>query len=95
MTLLVKFILSAKDVGALSEFLRSILPDTQSFRGCKTADAFVALDEKSIVLLEEWEKQSDFDDYINWRKARGDFDSLIAQLAKDPELTYFSKQNSA
>ena len=95
MAMLVRFELSPKNVGELSEFLNSILPDTRTFRGCHAADAFVGIGQENIVLLEEWEDKSCFDEYLNWRKERGDFDSLISKLEQTPRVTYFSKEDEA
>lgn len=94
MTILVQFTLSHTEDHTVEivEFFNEILPDTRTFNGNLSAELYQKdLPENSLVLCEEWESKSHFNEYIAWRKDIGDFARLGAMLTDAPTITVMSK----
>ena len=97
MTQLVQFELTPKNPNSteLTSFLANIITDTLSYPGCKSAKFFSSLDEQAqVILLEEWDKKSSFNEYLAWRTKRGDFSNLLDLLDGPPKLRHFSDNYS-
>ena len=93
MTLLVQFELTPKkpNENELTAFLAQIMLDTINYPGCHSAKFFTALDESAdVILLEDWDKRTSFNEYLTWRTKRGDFDKLLELLNGPPKLRYLS-----
>ena len=97
MTLLVEFELTPQlpHETELTAFLAKIIPDTVNYPGCKSAKFFTALDESAnVILLEEWDKRTSFNDYLAWRTKRGDFANLLELLKGPPKIRYLGDEHT-
>ena len=93
MTLLVQFELTPKKPNEkeLTAFLAQIMLDTINYPGCNSAKFFTALDDSAdVILLEDWDKRTSFNEYLAWRTKRGDFEKLLELLDGPPKLRYLS-----
>lgn len=97
MSTIVKFELMGKSNSEekIKEFFQQILPDTRKYEGCLGAQLSQFFEDKnSILLIENWESQSHFQNYLNWRKETGDFDTLTTMLAEAPSIKIFESLNA-
>ena len=74
---------------ALENILREIFPDTRSYKGCGGITAAFDSERKSVIFVEEWDSQSDYENYINWRKETGVLGHILAQLDGEPSIRCF------
>jgi quinol monooxygenase YgiN len=74
---------------ALENILQEIFPSTRSYQGCRGITAAFDSERKSVILVEEWDSQSDHEKYLNWRKETGVLGNLLGQLDGEPSIRYF------
>lgn len=92
MKIMVKFELLTQEneTESIKRFFERILQGTRDFDGCNGAQVS-RLEEapNKIVLIEYWESNVHFQNYLAWRKDIGDFDTLGNMLSKDPDIQIF------
>ena len=60
----------------LKNWLETNLPDTQAFDGCAAVHALEHEENSShIVLIGFWRSRKQWEQYFEWRKDRGDFET--------------------
>jgi len=55
------------------EFLRERFPETRACEGCHNITAYLNEDGRTMVFIEHWAAQSDFERYLSWRQESGSF----------------------
>ena len=92
MKIMVKFEMVAKseDVDNMRLFFERILPDTRKYDGCEGA-ILSRLSEQpdKFVLIEYWESNDHFQNYMKWRTEIGDFAKFGTMLAAEPDTQIF------
>ncbi len=72
MIVTIAFTAAAGKRDELVDALTSILPDTRAFVGCNSI-AFTEVDDSpgSLMLIEDWESQEQYEAYKTWRRESG------------------------
>jgi quinol monooxygenase YgiN len=94
MTCIVIFEVTAKDgTGTqLLEAFRALLPDTRNKDGCQGVEVPTNLENAdNLLLVERWATRKHYENYLAWRKQRGDIDKLAGALAGPPSIRYFDQ----
>lgn len=74
---------------ALENILKEIFPGTRSYQGCRGITGAFDSERKSVVFIEQWDSQSDYEKYLKWRKETGVLGQILAQLDGEPSIRYF------
>ncbi|ANY19923.1 Antibiotic biosynthesis monooxygenase [Tsuneonella dongtanensis] len=62
--------------------LRSALPDTRAFDGCRDIKVFYDEERNTFVLIEKWDSFAHYDKYIAWRMETG-LGAMLDPLLED------------
>jgi len=57
-------------------FLGEALPDTRKYDGCISLDVHLNRDSDTIVMIENWQSQEQYDSYLAWRMETGMIDAI-------------------
>ena len=77
---------------ALKNWLETNLPDTQAFDGCAAVHALEHEENSShIVLIGFWRSRKQWEQYFEWRKDRGDFETLAPMLQSEPKVQCYTQ----
>lgn len=79
---------------ALETILTDIFPDTRSYSGCGGISAAFDPERKTVVFVERWDSQSQYEKYLAWRKETGVLDQIAAQLQGSPSIRYFDPSDA-
>jgi quinol monooxygenase YgiN len=98
MKIMVKFEMVAKpeSVEKVKQFFERILPDTRNYDGCESVIlSRLAEHPDKFVLVEYWESNELFQNYIKWRQEIGDFDIFGSMLSVEPDMQIFEVLTTA
>ena len=74
----------------LVSFFRSHLPATRAYEGCTSVDALQNSDDAdNVLVVEVWDSREQYEEYLAWRRERGDSDQLAQALAEPPNIRHF------
>ena len=93
MTCTVILELTAKKGAAaqLVETIRAMLPDIRNKDGCQCVEVTTNLeDADNLVLVQRWTTRKHYENYLGWRRQRGDLDRLAEALAGPPSIATLS-----
>jgi len=80
-------------LGEFKELIMKHLPETRAFEGCRSIDAYVDKQSRTVVLVEFWDARVNHADYMSWRAQTGvqaHFASEVARLLEpDFSSQYF------
>ncbi len=69
---------------------KAILPDTRAFDGCLDIVVHQNQDDKdNLVVVEQWETKSAYENYLGWRQETGVLDQLVAACSGPPSIRYY------
>lgn len=69
---------------------KSILPETRAYEGCISIEVLQNSDDAdNLVLVEVWATRGHYENYLAWRRERGDLDRLAQVLAEPPSIRHF------
>lgn len=74
---------------SLIKILKEKLPEAKKIRGCKSMNACIDKQNKTIILYEVWESEDDHKKYVSWRKETG-VHNLISQHLQDRSFSYYT-----
>jgi len=91
MTTLVIFEGKTKEdsIAVLKDFLRKHIPDTRSYMGCQNIEAYLNKGEKSLVMIEHWNSEECYENYLDWRERTGVLSELDELLDTPPIIRFF------
>ena len=98
MKIMVKFEMVAKseDVDKIRLFFERILPDTRKYEGCEGAIiSRMSEQPDKFILIEYWESNELFQNYMKWRTEIGDFNEFGSMLAAEPDMQIFEVLTTA
>lgn len=98
MKIMVKFEMVAKseDTDKMRLFFERILPDTRKYQGCEGAIlSRISEQPDNFVLIEYWESNELFQNYMKWRTEIGDFEEFGTMLAAEPNIQTFEVVTTA
>ena len=74
---------------ALLECLSEMVPETRKKEGAISIDICVDQDNSDrIVLVERWDSRSHHENYVAYRKERGDIDKIMTMLSSPPKFIW-------
>jgi len=83
------------EVSNMKSYLAEIFPDTRSYEGCRSIEAYFDADTGSkIVLVEHWDSRPHHEKYLGWRTETGVMAKIGGMLAGPPSLRYFEKADA-
>ena len=77
--------------------MKSALPDTRAFDGCRSVDTYIEQSTNTIHLIEDWETLEHQQKYLEWRVQTGLLDMLDPLLsggAANSKVTICGPQNT-
>lgn len=75
-------------VNLLNDWIDKTFPETRSFDGCEQLNLFRVVDKMdTLMIIERWRSQEDYEKYFNWRKENGTLYELFDLLAVPIEMT--------
>ena len=73
----------------LVDLLGEMIPETRKKDGAISIDICTDQDNPNrIVLLEQWNSRANHEDYVAYRKERGDIDTIMKLLATPPKFIW-------
>jgi quinol monooxygenase YgiN len=70
--------------------MKAVLPDTRSFDGCISLNAYQNQDDGDvIVLIENFESKAHYEKYLAWREETGVLQQLGDALEGPPSIRFF------
>lgn len=75
-------------IGRLEEFLARQLPTTRAFDGCQSLDCYLNKEDRTLVIVQRWDAQQDYEDYLAWRKKTGVFFELEELFDDGVQIRY-------
>lgn len=76
----------------LIAFMREILPDSRSFKGCNSIEVRQNQEDScNLVFLESWASRADYEKYRAWRAETGTMEKLGKLMAGPRTLRYFDQ----
>lgn len=77
-------------VSEMKALLKTILPDTRAFAGCRLMELYGNLDDAGdMVFHEHWDSRAHYERYLAWRGETGGAAAMMAMLAGPPRLRFF------
>ena len=74
---------------ALLECLSEMVPETRKKEGAISIDVCVDQDNSDrIVLVERWDSRFHHENYVAYRKERGDIDKIMTMLSSPPKFIW-------
>lgn len=70
--------------------LKSLLPDTRSYAGCRSIDVYENVGGKgNLVVYEQWDSRPHYERYLAWRTETGVMAELAKNLTQPPSIRFF------
>ncbi|MGH1484915.1 MAG: antibiotic biosynthesis monooxygenase [Cellvibrionaceae bacterium] len=85
--------LKAEKTTALLSFLKENLPNVRSFDGCLYVDVLFDIDQKEMLLEEQWESIQYHQHYIEFISKNGVLSELSDFFKAPPQIKYFEKSD--
>ena len=79
---------------ALEALMTKILPDTRSYDGCERITVNFDEARGTIVLIENWGSETQYQKYLDWRKETGVLDEIVSHLAEPPSIRFFGESSA-
>ncbi len=68
----------------LLDGFQATLPDTRAYEGCVSVEVFIDVDvPDTLLLIEEWESRSHYEQYMAWRIETGTI-ALLESILESP-----------
>jgi len=70
--------------------MRKLLPETRAWDGLLDFVVYQSQDDKdNLVMVQKWEKKSDYEGYLAWRQETGVLPQLMAACSGPPNIRYY------
>lgn len=73
------------------DFLKLRFPETRDYPGCQGIHAYLNDDGKTMVFVEHWDAQADFEKYLAWRQESGSFAAFTEMVDGELEIRTFEQ----
>ena len=93
MSIRVVYFLKAKP-GASADviaFYKDVLPEARTREGCLNVEVVQDVDDlDNLALVADWKSRDNYEEYLTWRRTRGDSTRLYAALTERPLISFFT-----
>ena len=79
-------------VESLTPFLAENLPNVRGFNGCMSVKVFFDIDQKEMLLEEEWISLNQHKEYMKYITDNGVLAELASFFEQPPVVKYFEKE---
>lgn len=79
----------------LIKCISEMVPETRQKKGAISIEICIDQDNSDrIVLVERWDNRSDHENYVAYRKERGDIDNIMTMLSSPPKFIWLDLLNT-
>lgn len=89
-TVLVEAPIKSGNLEKLKATLADALPETRTKDGCQSVTANFDADGTTLVLIQHWDSQAQYEKYLAWRTETGFLGEVVSMLDGQPSIRFFA-----